>query len=310
MTAQTQPHITADAGPTGGVPTAPHPAGPSSSITGPVGGRPSVWRRVPVTVWIAGVFAGLLVLAAFAPGVLATHDPRAITLDSPLAAPSWEHWFGTDQSGRDLYSRIVHGTAQSLLIGLGSAAVGVGLAVVFGSWAALGGRWADAVIGRAIEVLFAFPILLLAMVFIAVYGPSVQTLILAVGLGIAPGYARMVRAQVMSVRRSGYVQAAQALGHHPGRVLAQHILPNALRPLLAVLTLGIGQSIVWASGLAFLGFGVAPPSPEWGALLEAGRPYIIEAWWLEIIPGLAVLATALTATVLGKFVESTLEGER
>lgn len=303
MTAQpqSQPHITADAGTTGGVPAAPRPAGPAQSAT---------WRRVPVTVWIAGVFAGLLVLAAFAPGVLASHDPRAITLGSPLAAPSWDHWFGTDQSGRDLYSRIVHGTAQSLLIGLGSAAVGVGLAVVFGSWAALGGRWADAVIGRAIEVLFAFPILLLAMVFIAVYGPSVKTLILAVGLGIAPGYARMVRAQVMSVRRSGYVQAAQALGHHPGRVLVQHILPNALRPLLAVLTLGIGQSIVWASGLAFLGFGVAPPSPEWGALLEAGRPYIIEAWWLEIIPGLAVLATALTATVLGKFVESTLEGER
>ncbi|REE05063.1 ABC transporter permease [Citricoccus nitrophenolicus] len=298
---QTQPRITADAGTTGAVPAAPHPAGPASS---------AAWRRVPTTVWIAGVFAGLLVLAAFAPGVLATHDPRAITLEAPLAPPGWEHWFGTDQSGRDLYSRIVHGTAQSLLIGLGAAAVGVGLAVVFGSWAALGGRWADTVIGRGIEVLFAFPILLLAMVFIAVYGPSVQTLILAVGLGIAPGYARMVRAQVMSVRRSGYVQAAQALGHHPGRVLTQHILPNALRPLLAVLTLGIGQSIVWASGLAFLGFGVAPPSPEWGALLEAGRPYIIEAWWLEIIPGLAVLATALTATVLGKFVESTLEGER
>lgn len=309
MTAQ--PHITADAGTTGEVPAAPHPAGPSSSATAPGGRRPAAaWRRVPATVWIAGVFAALLVLAAFAPGVLATHDPRAITLQAPLAPPGWEHWFGTDQSGRDLYSRIVHGTAQSLLIGLGSAAVGVGLAVVFGAWAALGGRWADAVIGRAIEVLFAFPILLLAMVFIAVYGPSVQTLILAVGLGIAPGYARMVRAQVMSVRRSGYVQAAQALGHHPGRILTRHILPNALRPLLAVLTLGIGQSIVWASGLAFLGFGVAPPSPEWGALLEAGRPYIIEAWWLEIIPGLAVLATALTATVLGKFVESTLEGDR
>ncbi|GAA1123398.1 ABC transporter permease [Citricoccus alkalitolerans] len=289
MTAQL--HLTTDA----------HRTEPASS---------AAQRQVPATVWIAGLFAGLLVLAAFAPGVLATHDPRAITLDAPLTPPSWEHWFGTDQSGRDLYSRIVHGTAQSLLIGLGAASVGVGLAVVFGSWAALGGRWADAVIGRGIEVLFAFPILLLAMVFIAVYGPSVQTLILAVGLGIAPGYARMVRAQVMSVRRSGYVQAAQALGHHPGRVLTRHILPNALRPLLAVLTLGIGQSIVWASGLAFLGFGVAPPSPEWGALLEAGRPYIIEAWWLEIIPGLAVLATALTATVLGKFVESTLEGER
>lgn len=268
------------------------------------------FRRVPVTVWIAGAFAALLVIASFAPGILATADPRAINLGSPLAPPSWEHWFGTDQSGRDLYSRIVHGTGQSLLIGLGATGVGVGLAVVFGSWAALGGRWADAIIGRAIEVLFAFPILLLAMVFIAVYGPSVPTLVLAVGLGIAPGYARMVRAQVMSVHRSGYVQAARALGHPPAKILVQHVLPNALRPLLAVLTLGIGQSIVWASGLAFLGFGVAPPSPEWGALLEAGRPYITAAWWLEIIPGLAVLATALTATSLGKYVESTLEGDR
>jgi peptide/nickel transport system permease protein len=282
----------------------------SESTTGTTGRAPARWRTVPAPVWVAAVFAVLLLVATTAPAVLATYDPRAISLGTPLAPPSPEHWFGTDQSGRDLYSRIVHGTGQSLLIGLGAAGIGVGLAVVFGSWAALGGRWTDAVIGRAIEVLFAFPILLLAMVFITVYGPSVPTLVLAVGLGIAPGYARMVRAQVMSVRRSGYVQAAQALGHHPGTILVQHILPNALRPLLAVLTLGIGQSIVWASGLAFLGFGVAPPSPEWGALLEAGRPYIIEAWWLEIIPGLAVLATALTATVLGRFVESTLEGNR
>jgi len=199
-----------------------------------------------------------------------------------------------------------------LLLGLinGSfyAILSLGLAVIFGSWAALGGRWADALIGRGIEVLFAFPILLLAMVFITVYGPSVQTLVFAVGLGIAPGYARMVRGQVLAVRRSGYVQAAQALGHRPGKIIAQHVLPNALRPLLAVLTLGIGQAIVWASGLAFLGFGVAPPSPEWGALLEAGRPYITEAWWLEIVPGFAVLATALTATALGRHIEKTFEG--
>lgn len=267
-------------------------------------------RKVPVTVWIAGTFAVLLLIAAVAPHVLATADPRGINLSAPLQAPSFEHWLGTDQSGRDLYSRIVYGTGQSLLIGFSATAIGVGLAIVFGAWAALGGRWADAIIGRGIEVLFAFPILLLAMVFIAVYGPSVQTLVLAVGVGISPGYARMVRGQVLSVRHSGYVQAARALGHHPGTILRQHILPNALRPLLAVLTLGIGQSIVWASGLAFLGFGVAPPSPEWGALLEAGRPYITEAWWLQIIPGLAVLATALTATALGRFIETTLEGHR
>lgn len=272
--------------------------------------RKSRLRRVPLTVWIAGLFAVLLLIASLAPSVLATHDPRAINLAQPLQPPSWQHLLGTDQSGRDLYSRIVHGTGESLLIGFGAAGVGVGLAVIFGSWAGLGGRRADAAIGRGLEVLFAFPTLLLAMVFIAVYGPSASTLILAVGVGTAPGYTRMVRGQVLAVRRAGYVQAAQALGHSPQRILRQHILPNALRPLLAVLTLGIGQAIVWASALAFLGFGVAPPAPEWGALLEAGRPYITEAWWLEIIPGLAVLATALTAAVLGKHLESTMEGPR
>lgn len=272
--------------------------------------RRSRLRRVPLTVWIAGLFAVLLLIASLAPSVLATHDPRAINLAQPLQPPSWQHLLGTDQSGRDLYSRIVHGTGESLLIGFGAAGVGVGLAVIFGSWAGLGGRRADAAIGRGLEVLFAFPTLLLAMVFIAVYGPSASTLILAVGVGTAPGYTRMVRGQVLAVRRAGYVQAAQALGHSPQRILRQHILPNALRPLLAVLTLGIGQAIVWASALAFLGFGVAPPAPEWGALLEAGRPYITEAWWLEIIPGLAVLATALTAAVLGKHLESTMEGPR
>lgn len=273
-------------------------------------GRRSRLRRIPLTVWIAGGFALLLLIASLAPSVLATHDPRAINLAQPLQPPSWQNWLGTDQSGRDLYSRIVHGTAESLLIGFGAAGVGVGLAVIFGSWAGLGGRRADAAIGRGLEVLFAFPTLLLAMVFIAVYGPSASTLILAVGVGTAPGYTRMVRGQVLAVRRAGYVQAAQALGHSPQRILLRHILPNALRPLLAVLTLGIGQAIVWASALAFLGFGVAPPAPEWGALLEAGRPYITEAWWLEIIPGLAVLATALTAAVLGKHLESTMEGPR
>lgn len=267
-------------------------------------------RQVPLTVWIAGIFALLLLTASLTPSLLATHDPRAIQLESPLAAPNWDNWFGTDQSGRDLYSRMVHGTGESLLIGLGATGIGVGLALLFGAWAGLGGRWADALIGRGLEVFFAFPTLLLAMVFIAIYGPSAPTLILAVGLGTAPGYTRMVRGQILAVRHSGYVQAAEALGHSPWRILSRHILPNALRPLLAVLTLGVGQSIVWASGLAFLGFGVAPPSPEWGALLEAGRPYITEAWWLEILPGLAVLATALTATVLGKYLETALEGSQ
>lgn len=241
-------------------------------ISGRAAPRSARIGGAPLMVWLAGLTAVLLLIASFAPGLLATHEPRTISLENPLAPPSWDHWFGTDASGRDMYSRMVHGTGQSLLIGLGATGIGVGLAVIFGAWAGLGGRGADAVIGRGLEVLFAFPTLLLAMVFITVYGPSAPTLVLAVGLGTAPGYTRMVRGQVWAIRHSGYVQAAQALGHSPWRILCRHVLPNALRPLLAVLTLGIGQSIVWASGLAFLGFGVAPPASEWGRCWKPGAP--------------------------------------
>ena len=146
------------------------------------------------------------------------------------------------------------------------------------------------------------------MLFVTIYGPSVTTQIIAVGLGTAPGYARMIRGQVLSVRNSGYVEAAHALGHSRWTVLRRHVFPNAMRPLVAVITLGIGQSIVWASGLAFLGLGVAPPSPEWGALLDAAACFITRAWWLEVMPGLAIVAIALAATSLGQFIQKKLEG--
>lgn len=289
----------------------PPPPSDSPAAASPAGLVPATRRprRADLGLAFALTGAAVLLVAALWPQLLATHDPRALDLAAPLQAPSLDHWFGTDQNGRDLYSRIVHGTGPSLLIGLGAAAVGVGLGMLLGIVAAFGGRWADAAVSRTVEVLFAFPSLLLALMLITVYGPSVSTLILAVGVGTAPGYARLVRGQVLAVRGSAYVQAAEVIGHPPMTILLQHIVPNAVRPLVAVFMLGVGQAIVWASGLAFLGFGVAPPSPEWGALLEAGRPYITAAWWLEIFPGLAVLATALTATALGRHLEARLQGE-
>jgi peptide/nickel transport system permease protein len=136
----------------------------------------------------------------------------------------------------------------------------------------------------------------------------VTTEIVAVGLGTAPGYARMVRGQVLAVRDSGYVEAARALGHPYGSIVRRHIFPNAMRPLVVVMTLGVGQSIVWASGIAFLGLGVPPPSPEWGALLNAGRNYITQAWWLEVMPGVAIVVFALSLTTLGRYLQQRLEG--
>ena len=265
-------------------------------------------RRIPPAPALAAAVLGFFLLAAAAPALLAPGDPLAIDLGAALQAPGWAHPFGTDQSGRDLYTRVVYGTRESLLIGLGATALAMAAAAVLGVSAGLGGRFVDGLISRGLEVLFAFPVLLLAMLFVTIYGPSVTTQIVAVGLGTAPGYARMIRGQVLAVRTSGYVQAAHALGHSRWEVLRRHVFPNAMRPLVAVLTLGVGQSIVWASGLAFLGLGVAPPSPEWGALLDAGRMFITRAWWLEVMPGLAIVSVALAATSLGNYLQSRFEG--
>jgi peptide/nickel transport system permease protein len=267
--------------------------------------------RRPWGLYAAIAFAALLALAALAPQLLATHDPLALDYPRSLHAPAWANWFGTDESGRDLYSRVVFGARESLLIGLGAAGVGIVLALVLGSLAALAIKPAAVVVDRFVEILFTFPALLLALLLIAISGPSAATEILAVGLGTAPGYARMIRGQVLAAKGSAYVEAATALGHSRPRIVFAHILPNALRPLVAVFALSVGQSIVWASSLSFLGLGVAPPSSEWGALLDAGRQYIVQAGWLIVVPGVVIVAVALAATTIGRHLQSYLErGEK
>ncbi len=264
--------------------------------------------RVRPGTALALLVVTFIVVAALVPGVLTSHSPTEVDLLHPLAKPSWAHPFGTDSAGRDLYTRVVYGTRQSLGIGLGATALAMLIAIVLGFAAGLSGGWVDLVITRVLEVAFAFPVLLMALLLIAVRGPSAATELVAVGIGSAPGYARMVRGQVLNVRQSGYVEAASALGHRRSTVIRRHLFPNAMRPLVAVMTLGVGQSIVWASSLAFLGLGVAPPSPEWGALLDAGRDYITTQWWLEILPGLLIVVVAVAITSLGRTLQHRLEG--
>ena len=291
----------ADPGPGAAPPVADGPAG------GPARAARLRRRPVPVGTLLAGAFLALVAIAAVAPGLLTTHGPTEVDFRSALQPPSPKHWFGTDESGRDLYSRVVAGSAQSLAIGLGAAVLAIGLAVLIGSVAALADRFTRAAVGRLIELLLAFPTLLLALLCVAVLGPSPMTQIVAVGIGTAPGYARMVRAQVVAAKVSGYVEAAVALGHSRTRILRRHVLPNALRPLVAVFTLAVGQAIVWASGLSFLGLGVAPPSSEWGALLDAGRTHVTRAPWLILVPGAVIVVLALSATVVGRHVQDRLE---
>lgn len=279
-----------------------------TATTAPAATRTRRHRPSPTIVLSVTVVAFFGTAALF-PWLMATHDPLAFDFAAALQGPSLAHPAGTDESGRDLYSRIVFGTRESLLIGLGATGLSLSIALVLGVTAGLGGRIADAVVSRGLDVLFAFPMLLVALLFVAIFGPSATTQMVAVGIGTAPGYARMIRGQVLSVRTSPYVEAAHAVGHSPWRVLRQHVVPNAVRPLIAVATLCIGQSIVWASGLSFLGLGVAPPSPEWGALLDAGRAYMSHAWWLEVLPGLAIVLLALAVTTIGRHLQQRLEGQ-
>lgn len=250
----------------------------------------------------------LLVVTVIAPEILTPYSPVAVSVTHTLLPPSLSHPFGTDDAGRDLYTRVVYGARESLGIGLGATGIAMAIAIVLGFLSGLSGKVVDAVVNRVFEVAFSFPVLLLALLLIAIYGPSVQTEIIAVGIGSAPGYARMVRGQVLQVRQADYIEAATALGHSPAAVIRRHLFPNAMRPLVAMITLGVGQSIVWASSLAFLGLGVAPPSPEWGALLDSGRLYVTTSWWLEVIPGLVIVVVAIAVTALGRALQRQLEG--
>ncbi|MFB2598350.1 ABC transporter permease [Herbiconiux sp. P17] len=253
-----------------------------------------------IAQWVAVGFLVLLLVAAFFPALLARGDPLAIDPGDAFQAPGWGHPFGTDESGRDVYTRVVHGTAPSLVIGVSATAIGILLALVLGTAAALGGRLVDFGVSRFLEVLFAFPGLLLALLVITVYGPGIVTSTIAVGLATAPGYARIIRSQTRAVASSAYVEAAVVLGTSRGRILARHILPNAVAPVFVLVTLGVGQAIVWAAALSYLGLGAEPPAAEWGAMLFAGKNYVTTAWWMTFFPGLAIVLSAAATTVLGR----------
>ncbi|WP_349270727.1 peptide ABC transporter permease [Mycolicibacterium parafortuitum] len=270
--------------------------------------RGATKRRFRPAVILAAAYLALMMAWAVAPGIFTDGTPYDTDIETPLKPPSLEHWFGTDASGRDIFTRVVYGTQSSLAIGVGATALALIAAIILGFGAGLGGRFADGAISRFIEVVLSIPGLLLALLFIAMFGPGVVTQILAVAIGSAVGYARMVRGQVIAVKDSGYVHAATALGHSRRKILVHHVFPNAMRPLVVLGTMGVGQSIVWASSLSFLGLGVAPPAPEWGAMLNAGRDFVTTAWWLELFPGLAIVGCTLAVTVVGRYLQQRLEG--
>lgn len=267
-------------------------------------------RRLPPLAWLGLAVIVLTAWATIAPATLVRHSPLQTDLLNTLAPFSAQHWLGTDEIGRDLYTRLVYGARESFLIGLLAMVIAIALAVPLGFSAALAQPWLRALTDRVIEILLSFPILLLALLLVTILGQSPLNVAVAVGIGSAPGYARLVRGQTLLVRGSAYVEAALALGHSRARVLLQHVAPNAIRPLIPVTGLGVGKAIVWSSSLSFLGLGVKPPSSEWGALLAAGKAQLLEAPWLMVVPGTAVVLVGLGFSTLFSHIQARTEGSR
>ncbi|WIB16498.1 ABC transporter permease [Curtobacterium sp. MCPF17_050] len=249
---------------------------------------------------IAAAVVAVAVVAALWPALLGGAHPLAVSPAEALLPPGPGRPFGTDESGRDVLARVVAGTRASLLVGVVATLVGGVTGVLLGVLAGLGGRVVDAVVGRVTEVAFALPLLLVALVVIAVTGPGPVPAMLAVGFATAPGYARIVRGLVRTARASQVVETAVLLGRSPAAIVFRHVLPAALWPIIAVGTLGIGQAVVWASALSYLGVGTPPPAPEWGAMLADGRTYLQTAPWMSTFPGLAIVVLATAVTVLGR----------
>lgn len=262
--------------------------------------RTSAARSARPGLVIAAVFLLVAAVAAAVPTLLASADPNLTDPARPFAEPGLEHWFGTDNLGRDVFARVVHGARFSLSIGIGATALAVVLGAAVGLAAALGPRVVQATLLRAIDIAMAFPDLLLTLLVIAVLGPGPLNTLIAVALGMVPRFARVVRAQALPTARAGYVVSAVALGTPRLRIVRLHILPNTLLPLLAVATVGVGTAIISVAALSFLGLGVEPPDAEWGVMLAQGREFLRLAWWISIFPGLAVAATVVSITVLGR----------
>ncbi|MEV0079637.1 ABC transporter permease [Nocardia neocaledoniensis] len=251
-------------------------------------------------VVIAVLTIGLVALAVAAPGVLAGSDPLAA---DPLAAqlpPSAQHWFGTDHLGRDVFSRVVHGARYSLLIGVTAVAIAVVAGTVLGLLAGLARGRLDELITRFLDVVSSFPDLLLALVLISFTGPGTANLIVALGIASIPRFARVVRAQTLVVQESGYVEQARTFGLTRATLVWRHVLPHAVAQVPILATIGLGTAILGAAGLSFLGMGPQPPEPEWGAMLAEGRNYLRNAWWIGVLPGVAVTVTVIAVSSLGR----------
>jgi peptide/nickel transport system permease protein len=260
-------------------------------------------RRPGLVLSILMVAAVLV--AAFGPGLFGSGDPLTGTPSQAFRAPSAAHWFGTDELGRDLYARVVHGAALSLKATLIAVAVAFAAGGLLGLLAGFAGRWVEDVIMRFVDVLLSIPALFLSLALVTALGYGTVKVAVAVGVASVATFARVMRSEVLRVRQAVFVEAAHSCGVRWYAVLARHVLPNAIGPVLVLATLDFGTAILAVSALSFLGYGAPPPAPEWGTLIADGRNYLANAWWMTALPGLTIAATVLATNRIAR----ALDGE-
>ncbi|WP_416667347.1 nickel transporter permease [Egbenema bharatensis] len=251
----------------------------------------------------------LILVALFAPAI-APYGPSEMGVGGNLQSPSAEHWFGTDEFGRDLFSRIVHGSRLTLMIGFIAVGISMTAGTLIGLVAGYAGGWLETILMRAIDVLFSFTEILIALATVAVLGPSLTNAMIAVGISSIPFYARVTYGAVLVEKNKEYFKAAQAVGARHHRLLFRHILPNILSPIIVVATVGVSIAILSASALSFLGLGPQPPSPEWGAILAAGRDFFRRAPWITTFPGVAIALAVLGFNLLGDGLREALDPQQ
>lgn len=256
---------------------------------------------------IGGCILILLIAIAILAPIIAPFDPTAPNTAVRLKPPSRTHLFGTDELGRDIFSAVIWGARISLRVGLISMGIGATIGTTLGLISGFYGRWVDTTLMRVIDVMLAFPGILLAITFVAILGPGLNNVMIAVGIANIPRFTRVVRSSVLTVKTLTYIEAAEAVGIPNARIMLRHILPNVLSPIIVLVTLGIASAILSAAGLSFLGLGAQPPTPEWGAMLSKARGFLRVAWWWATFPGLAIMITVLAMNLLGDGLRDALD---
>ena len=253
-----------------------------------------------------GIVLLLIAVAIFAPW-LATDSPIGQHLANRLQPPSAEHWFGTDELGRDIYSRIVYGARITLYVVLLVAVIAAPVGLLIGTLAGYFGGWLDSILMRITDIFLAFPRLILALAFVAALGPGIENAVLAIAITAWPPYARIARAETLTVRHAEFIDAVRLQGASPLRIIVRHIMPLCTASVIVRVTLDMAGIILTAAGLGFLGLGAQPPLPEWGAMISAGRKFVLDQWWVAAVPGLAIFVVSLGFNLLGDGLRDVLD---